>query len=121
MSKKEDFETEMGWQITNLDKVGIISEGDLMKIHFYATFRPLVGGKTIEIPGREGMTVRQMLATMMDMFPVLRQELFNKEGELLSHVHVFLNGRNVRHIETTWETVIGPEDTINIFPPVGGG
>ena len=92
-----------------------------MKIHFYATLRPIVGGKTIEIPDKDGMTVSQMLDSILEKFPVLRTEMFDTDGELLPHIHVFLNGRNIRHIETGWDTVIEPDASINIFPPVGGG
>ena len=92
-----------------------------MKIHFYATLRPLVGGKTIEIPDKDGMTIRQMFDAMLENFPILQNEMFDQDGELLPHMHVFLNGRDVRHLENPWDAVIEPDATINIFPPVGGG
>lgn len=92
-----------------------------MKINFYATLRPIVGGKTIEMPEAPGMSVSQILAALVARFPGLQKELFRADGTLWSHVHFFINGRDARYLDAGLDYVVQPEDTINIFPPVGGG
>ena len=92
-----------------------------MHIHFYATLRQIVGGKTIEVPGAAGQTVQALLDTLLTKYPALRSQLYDADGALYPHVHIFVNGRDARYLEQGLETLIAAEDTINIFPPVGGG
>ncbi|MBL8055070.1 MAG: MoaD/ThiS family protein [Anaerolineales bacterium] len=92
-----------------------------MKINFYATLRPIVGGKTVEVPEAAGRTVLQLIEALVERFPALRRELYKSETELWPHVHFFVNGRDARYLADGLDYVIKPEDTINIFPPVGGG
>ena len=92
-----------------------------MKVNFYATLRPLAGGKTAEFPAHENMTARQLLDAILTRFPDMRPELLNESGSLHGHVHFFINGRDVHFLEHHLETIIAPGDIINIFPAVGGG
>jgi molybdopterin synthase sulfur carrier subunit len=92
-----------------------------MQINFYATLRPIVGGRTIELDLNEGVTVQELVDAVVTRFPPLRQQLLNEKGELYSHVHVFVNGRDAPYLHNGVETVIAPGDTIDIFPAVAGG
>ena len=92
-----------------------------MQIHFFATLRQIVGGKTIELPSTGSLTVRELLAAVTARYPSLRTELFNEQGELYRHVHVLLNGRDVVYLEAGLEALVGADDTVNIFPAVAGG
>jgi molybdopterin synthase sulfur carrier subunit len=92
-----------------------------MKVNFYATLRPIVGGKTVEVEFVEGITLRQLLQGLIARFPKLRSELLDENGELYGHVHVFVNGRDVPFLADKIDTRLKPEDAVNIFPPVGGG
>jgi len=92
-----------------------------MKINFYATLRQVVGGKTIELDLPTPVTVQHMLAALLVRFPGLRHELIAPDGALYPHVHVFINGRDVQYLADSLDTALGPADTVNIFPPVGGG
>ncbi len=92
-----------------------------MKVNFFATFRPIVGGKTVEVDFSEGSTLRQLLHALIARFPPLATELFDESDSLLGHVHVFVNGRDAAYLADQLETHIKAEDVINIFPPVGGG
>lgn len=92
-----------------------------MKVNFFATFRPIVGGKTVEVDFAEGSTLRQLLQALVARFPQMGAELFDAEGHLHVHVHVFVNGRDSVYLADQLETQIKAEDVINIFPPVGGG
>jgi molybdopterin synthase sulfur carrier subunit len=92
-----------------------------MKVNYYATLRPIVGGKTVEFEVDHGVTVREMLDVMIARFPKLRNELLDEAGNMHGHVHFFVNGRDAQFLANGIETKILPEDVINVFPAVGGG
>ncbi len=92
-----------------------------MRVNFYATLRPIVGGKTVEFPLPEGATVSQLVDLVVTTFPALRHELLDENGQLYGHVHVFINGRDAPLLEHALDSVLHPEDVISIFPAVGGG
>jgi molybdopterin synthase sulfur carrier subunit len=92
-----------------------------MKVNFFATLRPIVGGKTVEFDVDHGVTVREMLDAMVERFPKLRHELLDENGQMHGHVHFFVNGRDAQFLEKGIETPLTPDDVVNIFPAVGGG
>ena len=92
-----------------------------MKVNFYAMLRSIVGGKTVEVDFRDGMTVRDLVNDLAAHFPALHPELLDENGNLHGHVHVFVNGRDVPFLANQLDTTLALEDAVNIFPPVGGG
>ena len=92
-----------------------------MKLNFYATLRPIVGGKSVNMPEAIGMTVEQVLDELMRRFPALHKELYAPDGSLYPHIHIFINGRDAQFLEEGMNYIIQEVDTINIFPAVGGG
>jgi molybdopterin synthase sulfur carrier subunit len=92
-----------------------------MEVNFYATLREIVGQKTVDIEIPENATVRQLVDTIVECYPLMRDKLLNQENNLWGHVHVFINGRDAPFLDDELCTVIKVEDTISIFPAVGGG
>ncbi len=92
-----------------------------MKVTFFATLRQIVGGRTAEFDLPEDATVGQLLDEMIRVYPALRQELLNEQGELYPHVHYFINGRDVQYLDGGMDTPLKPDDIITVFPAVGGG
>lgn len=92
-----------------------------MQVNFYATLRQIVGSKTIELPLPAGSTAQDLLDALMARFPALRDQLLDEHGRLYPHVHLFVNGRDAEYLEGGLQAVLSPTDTVNIFPPVGGG
>ena len=92
-----------------------------MKVNFYATYRPIVGGKTIDLDVDHGITISQLVEVIIARFPAMRREMLDENSQLYSHVHIFVNGRDVCYLEKAMDTIILADDTLNIFPPVGGG
>ncbi len=92
-----------------------------MKVKFYATYRPIVGGKTIDFDVEHGSTIRQLVDAIITRFPAMRREMVDDHGNLYSHVHIFVNGRDSVLLEQKLDTVLQADDILNIFPPVGGG
>ena len=99
----------------------MLSDKSKMEVNFYATLRDVVGQKTVDIDIPENATIRQLVDTIVELYPLLREKLLNQENNLWGHVHVFINGRDAPFLDDEMGTVIKPEDTINIFPAVGGG
>ncbi len=92
-----------------------------MKVHFFATLRPIVGGKTVEFAVDHGITVQDLITEMVTRFPRLREELLDPTGNLYGHVHIFVNGRDAQFLGNGITTQLMPDDVVNVFPAVGGG
>jgi len=92
-----------------------------MKVNFFATLRDIAGGKTIEFDVDHGVTALELLDAIVQRFPLMKKELLNADGQLYGHVHFFINGRDVQFTNEKFQTRIMQEDTVNVFPAVGGG
>ena len=92
-----------------------------MKVNFYATYRTIVGQKTIEFELPSGSTVQQLVDLIIARYPDFDGELLDENGDLYRHIHVFINGRDTYYLPHDLNTILDPEDKIDIFPPVGGG
>lgn len=92
-----------------------------MKVKFFATLRQIVGGKEVEIPTDAEVTAQNLLDALIAMYPALRQELLDDEGNLHGHVHFYINGRDIQFYTEGWDKRILPEDVITVFPAIGGG
>jgi molybdopterin synthase sulfur carrier subunit len=92
-----------------------------VKVSFYATMRPVVGGKTADIPLREGATVRRLVEAIIQKFPQLGQMFLDDAGELSPRVHVFVNGRGAPYLREQLDTPLAATDRVDVFPPVAGG
>lgn len=92
-----------------------------MRVNFYATLRQITGGKVVHVGRNDGTTIRDVLTEVMARFPPLKEELFNEHGDLHNYVHVFVNGRDVRYLDTLLDTPLKETDEVDLFPAVGGG
>lgn len=92
-----------------------------MEVHFYATLREIVGGKTVFFDLPSGTSARQLLLEVTNRFPVLKQKLLTDNGDLHNYVHYFINGRDVRYLDSGMDTVLQLDDLVSVFPAVGGG
>ena len=92
-----------------------------MKVNLYATFRQAVGAKSIDLDLPEVVTVQEMLGELLDAHPRLGALLVNDSGQLLRHVHIFINGRDIQYLDGGMTTSLSSADKIDIFPPVAGG
>lgn len=92
-----------------------------MKINFYATLRPIIGGKTTEVELPPRATVQDLLNSLLLRYPALHKELYDANGHLYPHIHILINGRDAPYLENGLQTELALTDTVNIFPPVAGG
>lgn len=93
----------------------------MMKVNFYATLRPIVGQKTIEVQSSGDLTAMGLIHKMIANYPDLRPELLDENGKFYDHMKMFVNGREVVYLEGGFDYRLQETDKIDIFPPVGGG
>ncbi|MFZ5815971.1 MAG: ubiquitin-like small modifier protein 1 [Bacillota bacterium] len=92
-----------------------------MRIRLYATLRPLVGGKYVDIPAEAGEPVGEVLRRLVAAYPGLQGELLTADGQaLLPYVQVFIAGRSIRDLQGM-ETRLPADADLAVFPPVAGG
>ena len=65
-------------------------------------------------------TVGDILHALVDQYPELSEAIWYANGSLADHVAVILNGRDIRHLDGV-DTPLTDDDTLDLFPPVGGG
>ena len=90
-----------------------------MLVKVFANLRQICGGVTVEVKP-DGERVIDVLDKMVEMFPSLKDEIFTAEKELLPFVHVYVNGRNIIHLDDL-QTKVNEKDQFALFPPVAGG
>jgi molybdopterin synthase sulfur carrier subunit len=92
-----------------------------MIVNYYAILRQVVGARQVEFSLPEGGTLRQLIEEMVRCYPGLKGEMLDESGNLQSHIHIFVNGRDSTFLDGSVDSILAPDDTISIFPPVGGG
>jgi len=92
-----------------------------MIVNYYASLRQVVGSRQVDFVLPQGSTVRQLVEEMVKRFPGLKNEMLDSQGSLYGHIHIFINGRDSTFLEGSLDSILEPDDTISIFPPVGGG
>ncbi|GAB4451463.1 MAG: hypothetical protein Fur0044_46780 [Anaerolineae bacterium] len=91
-----------------------------MEIKVYATLRDVVGGPSVWLDGATELTVGQLLETLCNKYPALSPKLLLNGDDLHPAIHILVNGRDMRYLNGL-DTLLTNQDTIRIFPPVGGG
>ena len=92
-----------------------------MDVHFYATLRAIIGKKTVTVDMPPNTTALELIELVSDQYPALRDELLDAQNRFQQHMKMFINGREAIYMEKQFDTIINPDDKIDVFPPVGGG
>jgi sulfur-carrier protein len=92
-----------------------------MQVKFFATLRQIVQSSVLTVDMGGPASVRDLLAEMVRRYPALQPELFNEQGQLHQHVNIFVGGREATFLENGLDTVLNGDETVGIFPAVGGG
>lgn len=66
------------------------------------------------------MTVREALTDLWQLHIGLRDRVVNEQGQLRTHVNIFVDGDNIRRKQLL-ETPISGHSEITILPSVSGG
>ncbi len=92
-----------------------------MKVNFFAAYREIVGGKTVEFEIEHNATVRNLLEAVVTRFPPLRDELLDPQGQLYPWIPLYINGRNPRLLEHGVDSILQLDDVLSIFTPLASG
>ena len=91
----------------------------VMQIRFYATLRPLVGGRGVDLSDPPD-TIKGILERLASEYVGLHDQLFDEDGTVRRFVAIMVDGRDIRHIDGL-DSRVNPESELDIFPPVAGG
>ena len=72
-----------------------------MKVNFYATYRPIVGGKTIDFDVDHGITIHQLVEAIIARFPAMRREMLDDARSTFIRTSTSLSMDAMRVIWTT--------------------
>ncbi len=90
-------------------------------VRLYATLRQHAGGDgAVDVAWSPGDTIADVLSELLRQKPDLDGLVLDAEGNVIPHVGVFLNGRDIRHLDGLESRVEGDSE-ISVFPPVAGG
>jgi molybdopterin synthase sulfur carrier subunit len=92
-----------------------------MKVNFYATFRQIVGAKSIDLDLSEGATIQAVVAAVIERYPQMESVMLDEMGQFRPYIHVFINGRDAQYLPERQGTLLTASDKIDFFPPVAGG
>ena len=73
----------------------------------------------VEAVSVNGNTVGDCLAGLTEKYPEIKEQLFDKDGKLLKHIDVFVNGKSAYPDELT--TKVNSGDELYIFIVLVGG
>ncbi|MEM0340085.1 MAG: MoaD/ThiS family protein [Acidilobaceae archaeon] len=85
----------------------------MVKVRVYAFLREKLGWSSKELNMGRSVRLREVLESVEELRPLI--QLF-ESGELI----VLVNGVNARLLQGL-ETSLSDEDTLDLFPPGGGG
>ncbi|MGM0604418.1 MAG: ubiquitin-like small modifier protein 1 [Halobacteriota archaeon] len=91
-----------------------------VEVKLFATFRDLVGSRSVRVELPSGATVSTVLASLEDRYPDLEGALLEGDGDTTDAITVLRNGRHVDHFDGT-ATRLEPGDVISVTPPLAGG
>jgi molybdopterin synthase sulfur carrier subunit len=91
-----------------------------MYIRVYATLRDLLGFSKLDLPLHGLTTAGQVLQRLAAEHPALAGKLWDTEGHMTGYVTVLRNGRSIAYLQGL-ATPLAEDDTLSLFPPVGGG
>jgi molybdopterin synthase sulfur carrier subunit len=90
-------------------------------IRFYATLRPLAGGRSLEICLPARASIQELVEAITLQRPALSEVLLDPQRTVPPGIHVFVNGRGARFLPNGYATPLAEGDTVDIFPAVAGG
>lgn len=88
-------------------------------VKLFGEFRAALGRDEVPLDLPAGATAGEALRALAARHPALDPLLFS-QGELRDHLHVFVNGRNVAHLQGL-ATPLAPGDVLTFFSPLSGG
>jgi MoaD family protein len=83
-----------------------------------SVLRPAVGGaRELDIAGG---TIGELITSLTEQHPGLRQQLLADDGGLNRFVNVYVNGQDVRYLQGL-DTPVEDRDEVRLLPAMAGG
>jgi len=92
-----------------------------ISLHFFATYRSLVGERSVMLEVEPQTTVRMAIDQFLETHSPMRRHWCDAEGNLMPHLFVILNKQDVNSLPDGEDTILQPGDELDFVPPVGGG
>lgn len=77
------------------------------------------GLSTVQVNG-EVVNVRGTLDTLTAQYPTISERLYDAQGQVKSHINIFLNNEDIRFLNGL-ETNVKDGDTVVLLPALAGG
>jgi molybdopterin converting factor small subunit len=77
------------------------------------------GLATVEVNGG-ATSVRAALTTLTAQYPTIGERLFDGQGQVKSHINIFLNNKDIRFLNGL-DTHVRDGDTVVLLPALAGG
>jgi molybdopterin synthase sulfur carrier subunit len=90
-------------------------------VNLYASLRQAVGQKSIDFNLPQPVSVRELILKILGEYPGLEAELVDDTGELHAHIHILVNGSDIRYLDGNLNKLLDNCDQVSIFPALGGG
>lgn len=91
-----------------------------LELRFFATFRAIVGQKTVERTVPDDATVGDVLASLEEEYPDMAGRLLDDDGAIRPQLSILKDGRDVVHMDGA-NTSLADANSLSVFPPVAGG
>ena len=92
----------------------------MLHINFYATFRSIIGQKTLELDLPDDSPLHVIFEELFSHYPQMRSEIMDDDARVQEYVSVFINGRDIRYLNEL-DSTLNSQQKLDIFPPVAGG
>ena len=93
----------------------------MVTVKFFTLLRLLVKKPSLEVQWEKGDTIGSLLAKTREKAGIdFLHKLVDDTGELKTGTMILLNGKNIFHLNKM-NTPIEDGDTVDLFPPGGGG
>jgi molybdopterin synthase sulfur carrier subunit len=78
-------------------------------------------GSEVTVPADDAVTLREALEALLSAEPALKDQILAESGDLQEHIRLLHEGEDPFTAGEGWETLVGPDDELAVFPPVSGG
>ena len=73
-----------------------------------------------EVVEAEGSTIRELINSLENNYPGLKERICDEQGHIRRFVNIFLNDEDIRFLKES-ETPVKSGDEVSIVPAIAGG
>lgn len=89
-------------------------------VRLIGTLRTLIGTDEVHLALQNDDTISSLLHRLVEKYPVLKQEIFDKKGELQSFLNIIIDNKPLLKKNLSALPIRGPA-TLTIMMAIGGG